>query len=57
MEIRAAPTAGGGSCLAVGGRGLGYYNLLPGAEEMLACSVETFHPVADGRPPSVFHRS
>lgn len=32
------------------GGGLGFYNLLPGAEEMLACSVETFHP-------SVFHRS
>lgn len=31
--------------------GLGFYNLLPGAEEMLACFVETFYPMANGCAP------
>lgn len=35
----------------VGWEGLGFYNLLPGPEEMLACFVETFYPMAEGYAP------
>lgn len=37
--------------------GLSFYYLLPGADEMPACLVETFYLMAEGCAPRVFHTS